>query len=271
VAVTGVASAQVTLSGTYNLDVQNSPTVKGASVGAGDAILSFSAAEDLGGGMKLNMNTTIQAAAGRSGAATGNGHSLSVSGGFGTIGLQNYLVGSALLSAGVSADNDMNDVMGGYVNRNRAYYSLPAVVPGLSVKLAMDSSGASTTTGAANRAFLDTSVQSRPKLFVGYTMGAASVDYSSYPGGTYDYALSYDAGIAKVAYAADGVAQKEWTITAPVGSTLAVGLHNAKNATTSANGLVATYTMSKRTKLSYNYVNQKLTGTNYRMRLSHSF
>ena len=270
VAVTSTAMAQVTLSGTMNADVQNTTTDSAAAVTLNDAILSFSATEDMGGGMKLSATTTLQTSPGRGAAATGNGYSIAMSGGFGSVTLKNYLTGNNGLSAGVSAVNDMNDVWGAYSVRTRLEYALPTIVPGLTASVRFDSTDIS----------VDSSDRDTTKYALGYTMGAVSVSTSGSDaaGSKNDYTVSYDAGIAKLAvYSATD--HSEYTVTAPVGA-VNLGLHIAKGTgtdLTSATGFVASYALSKRTTVSYNYVNQSsdsdgaAVGSNYRLRLSHSF
>jgi len=274
VAVAGVASAQVTLSGTFNLDADNKATDTKATVAAGDVILSASAAEDLGGGMSVKVNTTLQTANGRGGKATNNGYSMAVSGGFGTLTYKNYLAGSAGLSAGISAENDMNDAAGGYTARSRFEYALPSMVEGLTASIRWDSSN-----GADAQGQIDSTAFETTKYAVGYSAGPVSVSTtgSNAAGSKNDFTVTFDAGIAAVsAYNATGVT--EFGVTAPIGA-LNVGLH-ILSGDNKANGLTASYALSKRTSLRYSYVNQSTVasgnaagalGTNYRLRLSHSF
>ena len=268
VAVAGVASAQVSLTGTFNLDVQNTTTNSAKTIGAGDAILSASASEDLGGGMAVNVNTTFQTKAGRGEAATNNGYSMAVSGGFGTLTYKSYLRALGGLSVGISAANDMNTVQGAYSARTRLEYAFPTMVDGLSASIKWDN------TAAAAGAISDFS---ETKYAIGYAAGAFTIGTSgsNATGSKNDLTVTYDAGVAKFgAYSATG--QTEFTVTAPVGA-LNVGLHAARG-DNAAVGMVASYALSKRTTLSYNYVNQTksdaatpVTGSNYRIRLGHAF
>jgi hypothetical protein len=274
VAVAGVASAQVSLTGTFNLDVDNKTSAPKATVAAGDVILSASAAEDLGGGMAVNVNTTFQTANGRGGKVTNNGYSMAVSGGFGTVTYKNYLAGSAGLSAGISAENDMNDAAGGYTARSRFEYALPKMVDGLTAAIRWDASN-----GADAQGQIDSTAFQTTKYAIGYTAGAVSVSTSgsNASGSKNDFTVSFDAGVAQVsAYSATGVT--EFAVTAPVGA-LNVGFHMISG-DNKANGLTASYALSKRTSLRYSYVNQSTVaagntagaaGTNYRIRLGHSF
>ena len=274
VAVAGVASAQVTLSGTFNLDVDNKATDSKATVAAGDVILSASAAEDLGGGMSVKVNTTLQTANGRGGKATNNGYSMAVSGGFGTLTYKNYLAGAAGLSAGISAENDMADVAGGYTARSRFEYAFPQMVEGLTASVRWDSSN-----GADAQGQVDSTAFKTTKYAVGYSAGPVSVSTtgSNKAGAKNDFTVKFDAGIAAVsAYNATGVT--EFAVTAPAGA-LNVGFHMITG-DNKANGFTASYALSKRTSLRYSYVNQStvsatnasgVVGTNYRVRLGHSF
>jgi predicted porin len=91
VAVSSAAMAQATISGTFNVDMQNTMTAgSDPTVGMGDAIVSVSASEDLGGGTKASANTTFQTKAGRAGTVTNNGYSFALTGGFGGLTLRNY-------------------------------------------------------------------------------------------------------------------------------------------------------------------------------------
>ena len=274
VAVAGVASAQVSLTGTFNLDMDNTTTNSKATVAAGDVILSASAAEDLGGGMAVNVNTTLQTVNGRNGKVTNNGYSMAVSGGFGTVTYKNYLAGAAGLSVDISAENDMNDAAGGYTARSRFQYALPTMVEGLTASVYWDSSN-----GADAQGQIGTTAFQTTKYAVGYSAGPVSVSTSGSDaaGSKNDFTVSFDAGVAKVsAYNATGMT--EFAVTAPIGA-LNIGLHMLTG-DNKANGFTASYALSKRTSIRYSYVNQSTVaagnttgqaGTNYRIRLGHSF
>jgi hypothetical protein len=274
VAVAGVASAQVSLTGTFNLDADNKTTDSKATVAAGDVILSASANEDLGGGMAVSVNTTLQTSNGRGGKVTNNGYSMAVSGGFGTVTYKNYLAGSAGLSAGISAENDMNDAAGGYTARSRFEYTLPTIAEGLTASIRWDASNGTDTQGQIGSTAFETT-----KYAIGYSAGPVSVSTSgsNASGSKNDFTVAFDAGVAKVsAYNATGVT--EFAVTAPVGS-LSVGMHMITG-DNKATGLTASYALSKRTSLRYSYVNQSTVaaantagaaGANYRIRLGHSF
>jgi hypothetical protein len=265
VAVAGVASAQVSLTGTFNVDMQNTTSVSSKTIGVGDAILSASASEDLGGGMGIKVNTTLQTKGGRSQAVTNNGYSFDLSGGFGTFTVKSYLSGGGGLSVGISADNDMNTIWRDYYARTRVQYTLPALVDGMSAYIKWDKNSATSGT---------VSDFSTTGYNVSYAAGAFSVgtNGSNAAGAKNDLTVTFDAGVAKfAAYSAGN--NTEFTVVAPVGG-MTVGLHAARG-DSKAMGMVASYALSKRTTLSYNYVNQTegngTNGTNYRIRLGHSF
>jgi len=276
VAVSSAAMAQATISGTFNVDTQNTMSAN-STVGMGDAIVSVSASEDLGNGIKASANTTFQTKAGRSGTVTNNGYSFALTGGFGGLTLRNYLVGNAEVSAGVSAEDDMNDVVGGYFTRTRLEYALPTIVPGLGVKVRWDQSAANATTasGAVTPTTDDT------KLDLTYTFGKGYINYGAklndFGAGSGFY-FGYDFDVVNVDVALTDYDHTEVAITAPLASNLTAGLHIMSGEYANAYGVRATYALSKRTAVSLNYVNaadstadNAKVGSNYRLRVSHSF
>jgi hypothetical protein len=280
VAVAGAASAQATITGVFNLDMANTTTVAAKTIGLGDAAVTVSASEDLGGGLSAAVSTTIQTVAGRNSLTQNNGYSMSIGGGFGTFALSNFLNGSAGLSAGVSAANDMNDAAGGYNIRTRLAYTLPSMVDGLTAQLRWDRTEDATAAGsvAVNTGAAAVNSFTTTKYSVTYATGPVSLNVTGdNKGGARGYTGTYDAGIAKVAmYSTTG--QQEYTVTAPVGG-LDVGVHMLTG-DNKATGMTAAYALSKRTSVRYSYVNQTVvasdnaagaTGGNYRLRLSHSF
>ena len=196
---------------------------------------------------------------------------MDVAGGFGAITYKNYLAGSAGLSAGVSAENDMNDVAGGYTARSRFEYTLPTIAEGLTASIRWDASNGADAQGVINSATADSGFKTT-KYAIGYASGPVSVAMSSSnaAGAKADYTVTFDTGVAKLAAYTQSGGTTEFTITAPIGG-LDVGFHNMSGSA-KANGYTASYALSKRTSsLRYSYVNQTGTGGNYRVRLGHSF
>ncbi len=286
VAVAGVASAQATITGAFNLDMANTTTNAAKTIGMGDATITFGATEDLGGGMSVAVSSTIQTASGRNSDTYTNGYSMSIGGGSaGKLTLSNYLNGAGLLSASVSAANDMNDAAGGYTARTRLAYDLPAMIEGVSAQIRWDNTSA--TLGTANSSALVASPAtagalssfSTTKYSITYATGPMSVNVagSNAAGAAKTYTGTFDAGVAKFA-ASSTTGQTEYTVTAPVAA-LSVGFHMLSG-DNKATGVTASYALSKRTSLRYSYVNQTTLasantagalGTNYRLRLAHSF
>jgi hypothetical protein len=281
VAVAGAASAQATITGSFNLDMENTTAKSAKAIGMSDAILTVSASEDLGGGMSAAVSTNLQTVAGRNSTTQNNGYSMSLSGGFGTVKLANYLNGSAGLSVGVTAQNDMNDAAGGYNIRTRLSYDLPSMVEGLSVQVRWDRTEDAKAAGsvADNSGAGKIEDFSTTKYSITYATGPASINVTGdNKGGDRGYTGTFDAGIAQfAAYSTKG--QSEYTVSAPVGG-LTVGLHMLSG-DNKATGYTASYALSKRTSVRYSYVNQTVVNTgvnlagkeggNYRLRLSHSF
>ena len=268
--------AQAVISGSYNMDLQNTFSNESAAFGMGDVIVKVSSSEDLGGGLSINANTTFQGEGGRGGTISSNGYSFGIKGGFGGITLKNYLNALNNISAGVSAEDDMNDVIGGYTFRTRLQYDFPSMIDGLSASLRWD------TTEAAPDAATDfVEGTGRTKYNVTYATGPINLQAygSNADGDSLGLVIaSYDAGIAKVSVAMqDANNQNEFAITAPLSSAVSVGLHVIDSDITDAYGARITYAMSKRSALSFNYVDSSLgganrkVGDNFRVRLAHNF
>jgi len=111
VAAMGVASAQVTVSGSIAAGVQNTVADTKAKFHLTDADINFSAKEDLGGGMTAKASTSISNEKLRGNGTEANNTKLVLDGGFGTLEYVNKLSGKAKLSAGVSVEDDMSDLM----------------------------------------------------------------------------------------------------------------------------------------------------------------
>ena len=275
VAVSSAAMAQATIGGTFNVDMQNKISNADNTIGMGDAIVSVSVSEDLGGGMTASAGTTFQTKAGRAGTITNNGYSFALKGGFGALSLSNGLVGQNEVSAGVAAEDDMSDSLGAYFLRTRLQYALPQIVPGLGIQLRFDQDSAADPTAVTKV----TPSSSNGKFNLDYTIGAGYISYGSNlndaSGGT--VYTGYDFGVAKVDLALTTYDHTEIAITAPLGANLSAGLHIQTGDIADAIGARVTYAVSKRTALSFNYVDVANTtsstgaGSNYRVRLSHSF
>jgi hypothetical protein len=291
VAVSSAVMAQATISGTFNVDVQNTIAATNTNtVGMGDAQVRFTTNEDLGGGMKMSASAVMDADAGRGGNVLGMGYSAALSGGFGAVSLTNGVVGNAETSAGISAASDMNHAVGGYFLRTRLQYALPEIVKGLGIQLRWDNDknydkDANAPKGATTPDGDDTDINFDYTIGNGYISYGANVNKLGDGSAVY---LGYNFGVAKVDVALTNYDHSEVAVVVPMGA-VTLGAQYMYGDYADAYGVRATYALSKRTSVSFNYVNIKDTtvkvnqakagdepvaqkhGANYRVRVSHSF
>jgi hypothetical protein len=278
VAVAGAASAQVTITGAMGFGIQDSSDMA-RELSWTDGSVKFSVSEDLGGGMSVAGSTAL-AFADHGDAATADGSSLTVTTGFGAV---NYMTGSS------DADNlgvaslpfSTNNVFGGSTTNYAAFnYTLPMFVDGLSVTIRLNQGN------AGNVQVTDENEQYR----IGYTTGPLAVAFNTTKGAS-DLKASYDFGMAKITAFTDvkraetadaSMKRREFAISVPVSSsvTLAASMASrpsftAGNGDTKGTEYNATYMMSKRTSLSFNYgsftASDGAAKTANRIKLVHSF
>ena len=87
VAVAGVASAQVSITGKYAFGFTSDETNAGVAttgLGVTDGHLTFAASEDLGGGLSISASSEF-VSRGRDTLITGRNASMTVAGGFGSV------------------------------------------------------------------------------------------------------------------------------------------------------------------------------------------
>jgi predicted porin len=275
VAVSGAAFAQATITGSVAFSVQSTVADSKNRLDLSDADINFAASEDLGGGMKASVSTSISNEKLRGNSTDANNTTIALTGGFGTISYVNVLSGQAKLSAGVSAEDDMSDLMGGYATVNVLDYTLPSFIPNTSLTLewaAVDDDGNMELAG-------------EPALIANYAAGPLKVyaEFATDGSAAWDIRPSYDLGVAKVALRATKSKKTEVAVTAPVGA-ITLGLHYAKADAVGAKGtgISAVYALSKRTSANFSYVsgdfaggttkdNGLTNGKNYRMQLKHTF
>lgn len=263
VGVTTTAAAELAVGGSIAVGVQNTTTAEKAKLDLSDADINFAAKEDLGGGMSVAAGTSISNEGLRGGNVTVNNTSLTLDGGFGTLDYRNVLSGSAKLSAGVSVEDDMSDLMGGYSTVNVASYTLPAIAGvRVGIEYAADDAAALEISGTPN--------------VVG-TLTAGGVTLYGETGGAskeWDVRASADVAGATVAVRTTKVKMTELAVSAPVGP-LTVGWHYAKKENgDKANGLAASYALSKSTSVVAGYVTGNgngFDGNNYRVQLKTTF
>jgi hypothetical protein len=276
VAVAGVASAQATITGAMGFGVQDSSD-QARELSWTDGKVTFAASEDLGGGMSVSGSSTL-AFSDHGVAAEGDGSSLSIAGGFGT--LTYATVGADADNLGVaSLPYSTNNVFGGTTD-NYAYtqFDLPSLVDGLSVGVRW----------AGSSGDVDVTDVTEQYRFT-YAAGPATVAFNTKTGAS-DLKASFDFGIAKVsmftdtkrAEAADAtMKRREFSVAVPVSSELTVSASMASRPSFTAGNpkdkgteYNATYALSKRTSVSVNYGTFKTGGTDKtanRIKLVHAF
>ncbi len=269
VAVAGVASAQVTLSGSMGFGF--SDTSSGARTGGfTDGNVKFAASEDLGGGMSVSGSFTMDGQ-GSQGSPSMDGQSLSLT----TATAGSLAMGetnAAKDKLGVASLPYSTETLFGGKTAGYTYaqYNLPTIVNDLSVGLRWTgSAGAMATAGT------------KPQYRFNYKFAGASVDFNT-KGGTAGTAsevmVSYAIQGVTVKFfndtsvATGGIKRTEYSISAPVGP-LTVAASNATKGTLKGTEVNATYAMSKRTAVSVNF-GSFTGGTNTsanRVKLVHSF
>jgi hypothetical protein len=187
VAVAGVASAQVTLSGKLSYGYSDSYTNKegvGSDATAGKDVAGFgvfdghftmSGSEDLGGGLSATASMEVLSR-GRDTAISGRNASLTVSGGFGSVMMGAIEAGNGIMGLGQAGAPGIGldgKVLSGAGNTDIVKYTLPAMIDGVTLAVNM-ADAAGNTTGRSS----------------GYTQGysadlsfgalTANVDYTDY-------------------------------------------------------------------------------------------
>jgi len=268
VAVAGVASAQVTITGKIGFGVRDSSTTA-KTVDWTDGGVTFAASEDLGGGLSAAASMSISGLTSHGAGTTGDGASVSLSGGFGKLA---YASGSSDtdrlgVASGLNISATSDAVFGGSgAGVAKLEYTLPAIVDGLTVTARISgAAGGGDEIGLTNK---------DAQLRLAYTTGALGITYNTI-GGTSpatDMGATYDAGFAKFAYAADvsgtytaAVQRKrsEFSVSVPMGALTLAASTGTRQASSDgstyvrakANEFNASYALSKRTTVNAAYGN----------------
>jgi hypothetical protein len=248
VAVAGVASAQVTITGAMGFGFSDQSTAA-RTAGFTDGNVTFAASEDLGGGMSISGSFTMDGK-GSEGSPSMDGQSLSLT----TATAGSLAMGEAnaakdklgVASLPYSTETLFGGTTAGYTY---AQYTLPTIVDGLSVGLRWTGSAGSMATTAA-----------KPQYRFSMSVAGAAIDFNTKPSSTgtaSEVAVAYTVeGITLKAFAdtavASGDKRQEYSISAPVGAmTLAASM--ATKGTLKGTEVNATYALSKRTSLSVNF------------------
>jgi len=292
--VVGAASAQVAVSGSIAVGLQNSSSNAQARFHLTDADINFSASEDLGGGLSVAAATSISMENLRAGGGTSpldandhqgvtaNNTSLSIAGGFGSLTYLNYLSGSAKMAPSY-AEDDMTDFLGAYGTYTAFTYKTPALAGDWTVALTW--AGADNDATATQYRSVDLEAKGSPYIIAEGSIGGAKIYVDNNMGNAaegWDLRVTYDLGMATVKARTSKDKYTEFGVSMPIGAmTLDVntGNHVGTSGTDKASGFALTYAMSKQTSLSFGYMNGKevnststnLSGSNYRLQLKKTF
>jgi len=285
-ASTAAFAQSVTLSGAIGAAVSKDYVAGSkAKLGQTDGVLTFAATEDLGGGLSIKASQSIEwmgRAATNDGAAQGvqaRDTKVTVAGGFGTVDFWKLAAASNNLSSLASLSTDVNGILGGDANLNYLRYTAPTFVQGLTLQagsyqaissgdLQVDNIGttnvktfvkASYATGPASGAIDYRTVDGRTRVWAGYDLGVAKLDYAA--------VVAYKSGVTTAK-------QSEVGVTVPMGATT-LGLHYGKMGVAKGTEVAAVYALSKRTNVNFSYGNltnsSGVSGNASRVRLMHTF
>jgi hypothetical protein len=267
----GTASAQstVTLSGAAVYGYQSTKTagttVKG--LGTDTAAVTFTAVEDLGGGLKATAQFTAAALQRSDADANGENMTLTLAGAFGSIYGGAIEIGSGirgLAQAGAPVNNMEGEILSAAADSDIVKYTSPAI-NGFNFSVSLTEG--TTTTGLSNGFGKGMSAGEATAMTYGvnYANGplAAALDTSSWKDSTsdsrYRVSASYDLGVAKLGAGYEStkaVAGTKTNITmvgvsVPVSASLSVGAvfitKDAAGVKTDGNSIGAKYSLSKRT------------------------
>jgi hypothetical protein len=255
VAVAGVASAQVTITGAMGYGISDTSTGTRTADWT-DGSMTLSASEDLGGGMSISGKSTI-AFNGQSGDVTSDGNSLSLT----TAAAGSLAVGSANADAdklGVaSLPYSTGHLFGGTgatattVNGTAGYqyvqYNLPTLIDGLSVGVRWAGTEAGVAMGAG----------AVEQYRFAFSAAGVGIEYNTKTGAS-DLLVSYTLeGITIKAFNDTAVAsgtdkRQEYSISAPVGG-MTVAASTATKGALKGTEVAATVALSKRTSVSIGF------------------
>jgi hypothetical protein len=268
VAVAGVASAQVSITGALGFGYTKDDAAKGYRIT--DGIVKFNAAEDLGGGMSLAASMNIDGKFGRSatidtsGASANFGHDAALVFGAGDL---TVTLGSVESVADIMKAN----VSGVSVEKNFDVASFNAAAANVDLIMASYKLGNGITVHAANAEATigdATSTTKVTKYAVDYASGPLTAYFSSktVTGATSESVIlgSYDLGVAKIAVGrlTKGADKTNvYSANMPVAAGLSVGVARATMGTDSQTNYGATYSLSKTATLYVGKTNSTVSGS----------
>jgi len=295
VAVAGVASAQVTITGAVAFGFAGDTTTAGVSTsgyGIDGSSLTFDAKEDLGGGLTVSTNFGMENF-NENGTVSGTKASLTVAGGFGSVSMSSSEGGDFLPIDGLTANSNGTDA-------DRITYTSPSI-NGFTLQVTAQDAiqGSTFVTGADGAACTvndgDCDGPSKATTYaVNYTDGPLSVDavfadfskHASIDKRT-GVKATYNLGIASVMYGqltqtnigAANNTESAISVTVPM-EALSLTVASAKSKTAgsaakSGTAVTASYALSKRTSIAYYNEAYESTGASkvkeYSLLLKHSF
>lgn len=278
-AASGASFAQVTLSGNYGVGVVTTSGAK-TVLGQTDGGLTFAASEDLGGGTKVAVSQTL--AFGKQGAAvTGDGGSVSVTGGFGAAKFGTVCASAALGEAVVGGAYHFAHALGGGTDCREYQYGLytaPTLVTGLTAAVRIQNMAAGTAVLLDQFNATNNGLQARFNYNVGqFTSGFYAKSNSS------ELHLGYNLGVVALKAGFDtqttnGLKRSEFGATIPMGATtisMGYGVKTSAGGTADIKGtqVGVNYALSKRTSIDavYGSFDNATVESSSRVRLLHSF
>jgi hypothetical protein len=269
VAVAGVASAQVSITGALGFGYTKDDAAKGYRIT--DGIVKFNAAEDLGGGMSLAASMNIDGKFGRSATidtsgATGNfGHDAALVFGAGDL---TVTLGSVESAADIMKAN----VSGVSVEKNFDSSSFNAAAANVDLVMASYKLGNGITVHAANAeagSIGDATTTTKvTKYAVDYVAGPMTAYFSSKntTGATSESVIlgSYDLGVAKIGVGRLTKGTDKTTVYSanmPVAAGLSVGVARATMGTAKQTNYGATYSLSKTATVYVGKTNSTVSGS----------
>jgi hypothetical protein len=249
VAVAGVASAQVTITGSVGFGISDTD-IAARTANWTDGGITFSASEDLGGGLTAAASVT-QAINGKGTAVNSDGNSLSLTSA--TMGA--FAIGTARASGDALGVGSLSYTTGhlfgtshadGTADYTYAQYTLPAIVDGLSI-----------TVRKAGTQTLGIATSASNQMRFTYKTGDLTVDFnntSEAAGSKSDMKATYVVqGVTLAAFADTstqngGAKRNEFSISAPVGA-MTLAASTASKGTLKGNEVSVTYALSKRTSV----------------------
>jgi len=284
VAVAGVATAQVTITGAIGARFESSVSAAGTEdkgIGMSDSAIKFSVSEDLGGGLSLAASAGFENMTKGGSAPAGTGATLAISGEFGSISFSTVESGDYL-------PNDSITTVGNGSANDRLTYTTPSI-NGFTGSISYGDAGS----GAGTHSTTNSSMV----YGLTYAAGPLSADVAALKvdstnntatDGWNRFGATYDLGVATVRYAqinyksAAAVMGKETglTVTAPLGAlTASASMASHKDdgsAKLDGTEFSLTYAMSKRTSVNatfrkYDSATAGVSPKRDRLTLTHSF